>query len=186
MKNSLQLKNIILFFVMVGVLQCQKESNHYEAEAISVTTEAKTNLQQKLMAAMKEGGTKLAIPFCKDNALSFTNQLGKKNHLILKRITDKPRNESNFVKEGEAKIFSDIRNQKSKEGVFPNRVVSSDETVTVYIPIIMMGQCLQCHGKPNDMTKETKSMLRKHYPNDKATGYELGDLRGLFSVTFSK
>ncbi|MGV3665343.1 MAG: Tll0287-like domain-containing protein [Leptospira bouyouniensis] len=184
--NLVKVKIIVLVFVVMGILDCQKELINYEAEAISVTTEAKTNLQQKLMAAMKEGGTKVAIPFCKDNALGFTNQLGKKHHLILKRITDKPRNETNFVTDDEAKILAEIRNLKSKEGVFPNRVLSSDKNVTVYIPIIMMGQCLQCHGKANEMTEETKSILRKQYPNDKAIGYELGELRGLFSVTFSK
>ena len=45
--------------------------------------------------------------------------------------------------------------------------------------------CLQCHGTPNqDIAPETLAAIQKLYPDDKATGFKLGDLRGLWRVTF--
>ncbi len=45
--------------------------------------------------------------------------------------------------------------------------------------------CLQCHGTPNqDIAPETLAAIQKLYPGDKATGFKLGDLRGLWRVTF--
>lgn len=58
--------------------------------------------------------------------------------------------------------------------------------MTVYVPIVIMGQCVGCHGKRNEITKDTKETLAKLFPNDRAIDYEIGDLRGLFSVTFKK
>ncbi len=41
--------------------------------------------------------------------------------------------------------------------------------------------CLTCHG--TELTSETKRALKYYYPNDKATGYKLGQIRGAFSLT---
>ncbi|XDD47874.1 DUF3365 domain-containing protein [Leptospira sp. WS39.C2] len=172
---------LILFF-----LQCQESTTNYESLAISIATEAKANLQKTLISKITEGGTKLAIPFCHENAMLFSENLGKKNGVNLKRITDKPRNPKNALSLEESEIFLDIQKRKTLDGVFPNQLISSDQTVTVYIPIVMMGQCLQCHGKPGEISKETQTILGKLYPNDKAIGYEVGQLRGLFSVRFQK
>lgn len=172
--------------VVFLLFQCQKENLQYETLAIAITTEAKSNLQQKLMSQMKEGGTEQAIPFCHENALRFTENLGNQKAVSLRRITDKPRNPKNMMTEDELKIFSLVKQGKSKEGVYPNQIVRSDEVVTVYVPIVITGQCVGCHGKANEITKDTKETLAKLFPNDRAIDYEIGDLRGLFSVTFKK
>jgi hypothetical protein len=47
--------------------------------------------------------------------------------------------------------------------------------------------CLTCHGKPdNGLLKETNDFIKSKYPKDQATGYEIGDLRGMWSITFPK
>jgi hypothetical protein len=43
--------------------------------------------------------------------------------------------------------------------------------------------CLQCHGKPNvDINEATLGQIEKLYPNDKAVGYGLNELRGIWVV----
>lgn len=177
---------ILLIILLSFIVVCHPAQKDYEALAIAITTEAKSNLQQNLMAKMKEGGTALALPFCKENALGFTNTFGNEHSVRLRRLTNKPRNELNWLTKEETDIFLEIQKEKSKEGVYPNRMISSNNLVTVYVPIVIMGQCLQCHGKTSDISKETSAILAKHYPNDKAIGYEVGELRGLFSVEFLK
>ena len=41
--------------------------------------------------------------------------------------------------------------------------------------------CLGCHGK--SIAPEVKAKLAELYPEDKATGFSEGDLRGAFVVT---
>ncbi|TGL90738.1 DUF3365 domain-containing protein [Leptospira congkakensis] len=179
-------KYILWIVILVFGYNCQTKKLDHEAAAIAITNEAKTNLVQKLNLALREGGTKQAIPFCKLNAIGFTNRLGQKHEVTLRRITNKPRNHSNLLSVEEEKIFLEIEKLKTSEGVFPNKTVTSDESVTVYVPIPVMGFCLQCHGNSNEIQKETKQILNREYPNDKAIGYQVGELRGLFSVKFTK
>ncbi|TGL47928.1 DUF3365 domain-containing protein [Leptospira meyeri] len=185
--KSLKLRITSLAGTIVFGISCQTRTFDYENIAIAITSEAKTNLVQKLTTAIAEGGTKQAIPFCKMNAIGFTNQLGKKHGVELRRITDKPRNFSNSLSAEEKGIFLEIEKLKTSEGVFPKKTVTSDVSVTVYIPIPVGGLCLQCHGEPNqEIQKDTLAVLEKEYPGDLAKGYRVGDLRGLFSVKFPK
>ena len=49
-------------------------------------------------------------------------------------------------------------------------------------PIVAQPLCLTCHGKA--ISEATRAALAERYPDDKATGFEKGDLRGLFWVEF--
>ena len=42
------------------------------------------------------------------------------------------------------------------------------------------GACLLCHGA--EIAPEVQAKLDEHYPEDKATGYSLGDVRGAIVV----
>ena len=42
--------------------------------------------------------------------------------------------------------------------------------------------CLSCHGSDADIKPSVKTVLAKNYPNDVATGYKLGELRGAVSI----
>jgi len=52
-----------------------------------------------------------------------------------------------------------------------------------YKPIIVKPLCLICHGNPKDMDPQIYSIIRKKYPEDKAVGYKVGDLRGVVRVS---
>lgn len=171
--------------ILLACFGCQKVD--YEVIAKGITKEAKTNLTEKLTTSIAAGGTVQAIPFCKQNAVAFTNTLGTKNGVLLRRISDKPRNPLNVVSDEERRIFLEISANQSKEGEYPTKTVTTEDFVTVYIPIPTAGLCLQCHGEPNlDIKKDTLKILQKEYPGDLARGYRVGDLRGLFSVRFPK
>ena len=41
---------------------------------------------------------------------------------------------------------------------------------------------MTCHGPKDKISEEVKGQLAKLYPNDTATGFQTGDLRGWFWV----
>jgi hypothetical protein len=45
-----------------------------------------------------------------------------------------------------------------------------------------MGPCLACHGSPKQFDVAVADLLREKYPDDRAVGYKVGDLRGAVSV----
>jgi hypothetical protein len=50
-------------------------------------------------------------------------------------------------------------------------------------PIRMKGICMQCHG--DRIKPSVKVRLQALYPDDQATGFEKGELRGMFWVKLS-
>lgn len=50
-------------------------------------------------------------------------------------------------------------------------------------PIFIAGPvCLQCHGPSDTLAPDVREALQALYPDDRATGYKVGDLRGAISV----
>ncbi|NNL66900.1 MAG: DUF3365 domain-containing protein, partial [Myxococcales bacterium] len=49
-------------------------------------------------------------------------------------------------------------------------------------PILTGAQCLQCHGAEETLAPEVRERIAERYPDDRATGFAAGDLRGAFSV----
>jgi hypothetical protein len=44
--------------------------------------------------------------------------------------------------------------------------------------------CLKCHGGRDDLAPGVRDAVQATYPDDQATGYQLGDLRGAFVVRY--
>ena len=46
--------------------------------------------------------------------------------------------------------------------------------------IVMQPQCAACHG--SNIDPELEQAITEKYPNDKATGFDVGNIRGAFVV----
>jgi hypothetical protein len=62
------------------------------------------------------------------------------------------------------------------------RVDLPDGRLGMLFPIRLDVKCLMCHGGPDDVLDAVKPELAKRYPQDQATGFQQGDLRGWFWV----
>ncbi len=63
-------------------------------------------------------------------------------------------------------------------------VTQGDKQVFRYMRPIFIADpvCLQCHGQPDKLGPGVAEALKELYPEDQATGYVVGDLRGAISV----
>jgi len=58
---------------------------------------------------------------------------------------------------------------------------SYDEQSFRYMKAIQTGGlCLACHG--SSVTPEVKKVIQHYYPEDKAIGFNVGDIRGAFTL----
>jgi hypothetical protein len=145
-----------------------------------------SNLVQKVllanvMQATKSGGPDFAVAYCNEKAMPLTDSLAKAHNCVIQRVSDKYRNPLNKLSEADAEIF------KAMSTSFKPVLISENEHLIYYKPIkIAMPACLTCHGtEGKELNPKAAFIVRQKYPNDLATGYKEGDLRGMWKITFS-
>lgn len=181
----------IAIFAVVLLAACEKPQNTQKItrkqaveSARDAAQDAFNSLSAELAAAIAEGGPVLAIPVCSSKAGGLIRQVADRRQVEMIRLTDKPRNPNNLAKDADAKAINLFRETHGQgEKLAPAVESSDDESLIVRIPITISAPlCLQCHGNESDVSPETLVAIRQTYPDDKATGYRLGDLRGIWRI----
>ena len=74
---------------------------------------------------------------------------------------------------------------ENKESIMDQVVLSSDNYLEYYAHIILTQPCLACHGNiGTDIWEEDYQLIKSLYPEDLATGFTPGDLRGMWRIRF--
>lgn len=150
---------------------------------ISMTTFS--HLSKELQAALKEGGVRQAVPYCQLNAFPIADSLSEVHGVQIKRVTDRPRNPADSLNELEKDIFQAYMSEKLAGNELSPKVAAVDGGMHYYAPIILQEFCLKCHGGAGtDILPEDLALIQELYPEDRATGYRPGELRGMWSIYF--
>ncbi|MEZ4756587.1 MAG: DUF3365 domain-containing protein [Flavobacteriales bacterium] len=148
-------------------------------------------LSGRLQHAVQEGGPAHAVDVCSREAVALLDSLGRVEGMRIRRTSDRIRAPHDEPDVREAMVLRDLLAQVAK-GVpadeLEPRVVADADSVSYYHPILIsMPTCLRCHGKPgSDIAQATLAAISARYPLDGATGYELGDLRGIWSLRWKR
>jgi len=170
--------------------QHEEEIQKYKDIGFTYASTTKQTLGKNLTGAIMEGGTEHALSFCNVQAMPLTDSMSQVHNATISRVSDKPRNPNNAANNEELKqiqFYKDlVAEGKTGKDIQPNVEIKGDQ-VQFYYPILTNEMCLQCHGARNDVVKpETLAMLSELYPEDKATGYGDGEVRGIWSIVFEK
>lgn len=149
----------------------------FAAEAAKRVGLFKAALGAELKAAMKAGGPVNAIGVCAKVAPEITAKLSDET-LGLRRVGTRARNaKTNVPTEAMSAVLDGLSRQS------PVHVGLVDgKTTAVHGLFIENPVCLSCHGPVGALDQAVKAALAQHYPDDKATGYQMGDLRGAIVV----
>ncbi len=128
-----------------------------------------------LQEILKEQGPAAAISICGEQAPAIALEVGEELGLRIGRSGVRLRNPVNTGPEWAA---DGIAQSTKTKMVWENR----DGTLGVLTPIQTASSCLICHGGPEDLGEGVAEALAEHYPEDAATGFAEGDLRGWFWV----
>ena len=144
-------------------------------------------LKGELQAAMKAGGPVNAIEVCSEKAPAIARDVSKEKGLRIGRTSLKPRNPGNAPDQWEETVLKEFEQRKAK-GEHPQKmekheiVEQNGKQIFRYMKAIPTGElCLKCHGTQLDPAVSAR--LEKLYPEDRATGYSKGDLRGAFTIS---
>ena len=148
-------------------------------------------LGQKLKAAMSTDGPVAAVSVCKESAPAIARQLSIANDAKVTRVGTRVRNQNMGVPNAwqkEALTQFEARLSQGEKAadiefwqVADNGHGKSELRYAKAIAI--QPQCLSCHGSAQDIAAPLSEKLRIEYPNDQATGYSVGQLRGAVVVT---
>ena len=144
-------------------------------------------LSSQLKSAMKQGGVPYAVTFCNVTAMPITDSLAALYNVDIKRVSTQNRNPENAPDALEESLLVSLQKMMVANYDAVNMVVMDQDENPVYLqPIVLGDQCLQCHGKVGtDVTAANYEIIQSLYPDDKATGYRSGDLRGLWRIRFN-
>ena len=144
-------------------------------------------LKGKMQMAMKAGGPLNAIKVCNADAPGIATDMSNKKGWDVGRTSLKIRSAANAPDAWETKVLNDFEKQKA-EGADPKKlehyevVTENGKKVFRYMKAIPTGEvCTNCHGDSIDPA--VKAKLEELYPNDQATGFKVGDIRGAFTIT---
>lgn len=160
---------------------------HEIGNSIVLTT--KKTLGKNLKHALQNGGIENAIAFCNLNAMPLVDSLNKRFGAEIRRASLKPRNPNNVPNDLEKELLEAYAYQWKDSILLQTNVQALEGNKYLFTSPIFVDNalCLACHGTyDNGLLKKSDDFIKSKYPDDQATGYRNGDLRGIWSITISK
>lgn len=151
----------------------------------AIAAETFSLLSSNLQSAIQSGGVSNALPFCSLAASPLTAGMAGKHGVTLRRVTHKPRNPAGRADPTELAVLKHF--EASLTGTNPPPPVVTNftaGTATFFAPIVLNNElCLKCHGDPDrEIGPENAAVIQQLYPQDEATGFKLGQLRGAWRI----
>jgi hypothetical protein len=156
-------------------------------DARAATKDLGTSLKTELVNAIASGGAVSAMGVCKVAAPALAEEAGAKHGLTIRRTALRVRNPANAPDDWERAVLTEFL-AKIKAGADATKLEHAETLVDAtgaaefrYMKAIPMAAepCLTCHGAPEPALK---AEILRLYPQDQATGFKAGGLRGAFSV----
>ncbi|EMI55990.1 cytochrome c family protein [Rhodopirellula sallentina SM41] len=158
----------------VSIVAEQTPSDEHQQQMLAAKDALQMRLSGRLMEAMAQGPAS-AIRVCNQEAPQIASSVGEEHGVRIGRVGVRLRNPNNTPPPW-AKGLTD-----SNVNV-PTFVTLSDGHDAAWLPIKLQTQCLMCHGPTDQIAPVIKDQLARLYPNDRATGFAEGELRGWFWV----
>lgn len=139
-------------------------------------------LVTELKQGLQEGGPENAIQVCRLKAPTIAASLSDQYQWDIGRTSLKTRNSNNKADVWEQAVLQQFEQRKQQgEDVAKLEYFEDTEQGFRYMKAIpTKGLCLTCHG--SEINESLQTTLKKHYPDDQATGFKAGDIRGAFTL----
>ncbi len=161
-----------------------------EADAVAIGDSAAVALSRSLMSrvqmALREGGPAYAIEFCSERALPITAavQDSLAGGLEVKRTSTRIRQPANAPDSLEQEALAYFHSElEAGRPLPPYHLQQTEGGWRYYKPVVVADFCTACHGPRESLDPAVRQVLAERYPNDQATGYSVGDFRGVIRVS---
>lgn len=152
---------------------------------MKMAMETQKVLGKNLMGTIQDQGVEEAVQFCNERAYPLTDSMSTNFKTKIKLVSDKPRNPSNKANNEELAYIETFKKEVAAGGSIEPVLKEINGKVYFYYPIVTNSMCLNCHGTPGkSIAPEVVQQLSRLYPADKAMGYNVNEVRGIWSIEF--
>ena len=168
---------------VTGVGEGSSSAEQALERARAAADELGRRLAGELGAQLEAGTPAAAIDVCSRVAPVTADELSREG-LRIRRTSLRVRNPANAADAWERSRLSEFE-ETVAGGDWPAELHEIDEAageLRFLRPIGINEVCSTCHGSAEELDPEIRQSLAELYPDDRATGFAPGDLRGAFSV----
>jgi cytochrome c553 len=184
MKRSTVL--FIAALMPIGFACAQPPMQDNIEEGKSVIKAFMGDLKNELKKGMKEGGPVKTIQVCNTVAPHLAEAHSQMSGWQVARTSLKVRNPDNAPDAWEMAVLEEFEKRKAA-GEDPMKLVKAEvveedgrQVFRMMKAIPTAEVCTKCHG--SELAKPVTAKLDELYPEDKARGFKVGDLRGAFTL----
>lgn len=141
-----------------------------------------------LNAEIKKSGHAEAMSVCREKAPAMAKALSEAKGVQIRRVSLKNRNPKAVPDAWERAVLEDF-DRRAAAGEKPvtlerGEVVAEGgrKTYRYMKALPTMQPCTNCHGDPATMKPAVIEKLASLYPQDRAVGYKVGDIRGAITL----
>lgn len=142
---------------------------------VAATNAMASELMGELMAALDSDDPTAGITVCGAKAPEIAAHIARDYGVEIGRTSHKLRNPANTPPQWAETIVGDQLGQ-------PHFLAGPNGEFGALLPIRLKAECQMCHGAPENIDETILTALAEHYPEDAATGFAEGDLRGWFWI----
>lgn len=184
MKSKLLMMAVSLTLLLtIQPALAEVDKPQLKQEAISIVKKFGGTLKPELKKALKSDGPSHAVSVCSEIAPQIAQNLRNQTGWYVKRVSLKPRNQQTAIPDAwEEKVLQQF-DQRQASGESAEKMAFAEVVDGKFRFMKAQGVeavCLQCHGA--QIAPDIEAALKQKYPDDKARGYTLGQIRGAFSL----
>ncbi len=143
--------------------------------ALAAVNAMMSELIGELEAALDSGGPAAGIAVCQSQAPMIARRVSDQFGVSVGRTSFALRNPSNLPPAWAETLVTEHVNE-------PIFVAGPAGELGALLPIRLKAECQTCHGPAEAISEEVRAAIAQHYPEDRATGFEEGNLRGWYWI----
>lgn len=179
---------LALSTVALAAPAAQAADEPWVADARAVAGAVPPRLLKVLTEAIDQGGPVGALGVCQDAAPKMAKAASEQSGWQIRRVSQRNRNPGAVPDAWELATLQDF-DRRAAAGE-PAQTLERAERVLVdgqplqrYMRALpTQALCLNCHGAPGQLAPGVAERLKTLYPDDRATGYSVGQIRGAITL----
>jgi hypothetical protein len=156
------------------------------AEARTAARELSDTLRALLTEELQSGGVEGAVAVCATKAQARTAEYGRTSGNDIRRVSLRRRNTANEPDAWERAVLESFDRLPVQDRPAAERWAlvreGGREALRYLKPVVASPMCLTCHGEKARIPPAVRAVIDERYPDDRATGFSAGDVRGAVSV----
>lgn len=187
MMNKLLLA-ALLPTLLAGCVSAPPADMSWVPQARSVSTAVPPKLLAVLQEEIARGGPEGAIAACRDQAPALARAASEQTGWTVRRVSLRNRNPKAVPDAWERAALEDF-DRRAAAGEPPAQlervevVNDGGRRLQRYMRALpTQDLCVQCHGTPDRISPAVAAKLTQIYPQDRAVGYRVGQIRGAITL----